>query len=142
MLSGAASVIVLPVVYVATPIVLGPGYGQVPLLLLLLTPNVLCLAAVRPLYGFFQVQAQKPSSLYRVVAAALVVNTVLNIAIVPLWGATGAALAASVSGLVAVAVAFPAFLHLAGVRLAEFRPRRSDLDPYVSLAGSLLRRGA
>ena len=142
MLSAAASVLVLPIVYVATPIVLGPGYGQVPLLLLLLTPNVLCLAAVRPLYGFFQVQAQKPSSLYRVVAAALVVNTALNIALVPLWGATGAAIAASLSGLVAVAVAFPAFLGLADVRLAEFRPRRSDLDPYISLAGSLLRRGA
>jgi O-antigen/teichoic acid export membrane protein len=140
-LSAAASVLVLPIVYVTTPIVLGPGYGQVPLLLLLLTPNVLCLAAVRPLYGFFQVQAQKPSSLYRVVAAALVVNTVLNVALVPLWGATGAAVAASVSGLVAVAVAFPAFFVLAHARMADFRPRRSDLDPYIALAGSLLRRG-
>jgi O-antigen/teichoic acid export membrane protein len=81
LLSGAASVVVIPAVYVALPWVLGPGYGDVPLLLLLLTPNVLCLAAVRPLYGFFQVQAEKPSSLYRVVAAALAINTVLNVAI-------------------------------------------------------------
>jgi O-antigen/teichoic acid export membrane protein len=141
LLSGAASVVVIPAVYVALPWVLGPGYGDVPLLLLLLTPNVLCLAAVRPLYGFFQVQAEKPSSLYRVVAAALAINTVLNVALVPLWGATGAAVAASASGIVAVAVAFPAFLSLARVRIADLRPRRSDLDPYVALAGSLLRRG-
>jgi O-antigen/teichoic acid export membrane protein len=141
LLSGAASVVVIPAVYVALPWVLGPGYGDVPLLLLLLTPNVLCLAAVRPLYGFFQVQAEKPSSLYRVVAAALVINTVLNVALVPLWGATGAAVAASASGIVAVAVAFPAFLSLARVRIADLRPRRSDLDPYVALASSLLRRG-
>jgi len=141
MLVAAASVAVIPTVYVTLPWVLGPGYGEVPALLLLLTPNVLCLAAVRPLYGFFQVQAQKPASLYRVVAAALAVNTVLNFALVPLWGATGAAVAASASGIVAVVVAFPAFAAETGAHIADLRPRRSDLDAYVSLAGSLLRRG-
>jgi hypothetical protein len=42
MLVAAASVAVIPTVYVTLPWVLGPGYGEVPALLLLLTPNVLC----------------------------------------------------------------------------------------------------
>jgi O-antigen/teichoic acid export membrane protein len=139
-LAAAASVVVVPVVYVAIPFVLGAGYGDVPLLLVLLTPNVLCLAAVRPLYSFFQVQTQKPAKMYGVVAAALVTNTALNIALVPLWDARGAAIAASLSGVVAVTVAFRAFAAEANVRLAELRPTRADLMAYVNLAQSLLAR--
>jgi O-antigen/teichoic acid export membrane protein len=140
LLAAAASVVVVPASYVMLPIVLGPGYGEVPLLLLMLTPNVLCLAAVRPLYGYFQVQMENPASMYRVVAAALVVNTALNVALTPTWGAKGAAVAASVSGIVAVVVAFRAFAAHANVRLADLRPQRSDLTAYFDLAGSLLRR--
>jgi O-antigen/teichoic acid export membrane protein len=142
LLAAAASVVAVPASYVVLPWVLGPGYGEVPVLLLLLTPNVLCLAAVRPLYSFFQVQAEKPVSMFRVVAAALVVNTVLNVTLVPTLGAKGAAIAASVSGIVAVIVAFRAFAAESGARLADLRPRRSDLTAYVDLAGALLRRGA
>ena len=142
LLAAVASVVAVPASYVVLPWVLGPGYGEVPVLLLLLTPNVLCLAAVRPLYSFFQVQAEKPVSMFRVVAAALVVNTVLNVTLVPTLGAKGAAIAASTSGIVAVIVAFRAFAAESGARLADLRPRRSDLTAYVDLAGSLLRRGA
>jgi Na+-driven multidrug efflux pump len=77
-----------------------------------------------------------------VVLSALVVNTVLNIALVPVWGAQGAAAAASLSGLVAVVVAFRAFTTHAQVKLSDLRPQRSDITAYVNLAGSLLRRGA
>ena len=50
------------------PWVLGPGYEEVPLLLLLLLPNVLCVAAITPLYTFFQVQTEKPVAMFRVTA--------------------------------------------------------------------------
>jgi O-antigen/teichoic acid export membrane protein/O-antigen ligase len=139
-LAAAASVIVIPTVYLAIPFVLGDGYEDVPLLLVLLTPNVLCLAAVRPLYSFFQVQTQKPAKMYWVVGAALVTNTALNIVFVPLWDARGAAVAASISGVVGVTVAFRAFSAEAQVRLADLRPGRADLMAYVDLARSLLAR--
>jgi O-antigen/teichoic acid export membrane protein len=139
-LAAAASVIVIPTVYLAIPFVLGDGYDDVPLLLVLLTPNVLCLAAVRPLYSFFQVQTQKPAKMYWVVGAALVTNTALNIVFVPLWDARGAAVAASISGVVGVTVAFRAFSAEAKVRLADLRPGRDDLMAYVDLARSLLAR--
>jgi O-antigen/teichoic acid export membrane protein len=142
LLAAAATIVVIPGSYIAIPWVLGPGYGEVPLLLLILTPNVLCLAAVTPLYSFFQVQTEKPASMYRVVAAALVVNTALNLALVPVLGARGAAAAASVSGIVGVVVAFRAFAAESGARIRDLYPRRSDLTAYVDLAGSVLRRGA
>jgi O-antigen/teichoic acid export membrane protein len=142
LLAAAASIVVIPGAYIAIPWVLGPGYGEVPLLLLILTPSVLCLAALRPLYSFFQVQTEKPASMYRVVAAALVVNTALNLALVPVWGARGAAAAASVSGIVGVVVAFRAFAAASGARLRDLSPRRSDLTAYVDLVRSLLRRWA
>jgi O-antigen/teichoic acid export membrane protein/O-antigen ligase len=139
-LAAAATVVVIPAVWLAIPFVLGAGYEDVPLLLVLLTPNVLCLAAVRPLYSFFQVQTQKPVKMFFVVASALVTNTVLNIVLVPMWDARGAAVAASVSGAVAVIVAFRAFSIEAHVRLRDLRPGREDLMAYVNLAQSLLAR--
>ena len=73
---------------------------------------------MRPLYSFFQVQAEKPASMFRVVAAALVANVVMNLALVPQWGARGAAVAASLAGIVAVGVAYRAS-----------RPRRTCASP-------------
>ena len=108
-----------PAGYVVLPWVLGPGYDEVPLLLLLLPPNVLCLAAVRPLYSFFQVQTEKPVSMFRVAGGAGG-NTALNVALVPALGAKGAAIAASTSGIVAVIVAFRAFAADAHARFATF----------------------
>jgi O-antigen/teichoic acid export membrane protein len=141
LLVAAATIVVIPAAYVAIPWILGEGYHEVPLLLVLLTPNVLCQAAVRPLYSFFQVQTQKPASMYRMVGSALVANTALNIALVPVWGARGAAVAASASGIVAVVVAYRAFAAESHARLADLWPRRADINAYVELASSLLGRG-
>ncbi len=140
LLAGAASLIVIPASYVFIPIVLGDGYEDVPLLLVLLLPNVLCQAAMRPLYSFFQVQAEKPAMMFRVAAAALGANVIINAALVPMWDARGAAIAASAAGLVAVIVAFHAFTREAHASWWDLRPRRSDLMDYVWLASSLLKR--
>jgi O-antigen/teichoic acid export membrane protein len=140
LLAAAATVIVIPAAYTAIPWVLGPGYGDVPLLMVLLTPNVLCLSAVKPLYSFFQVQTEKPASMYRVVASALATNTALNLVLVPHWGGRGAAVAASLSGIIAIIVAFRAFAAEADARVADLRPQRADLMAYVDLATSLLGR--
>jgi O-antigen/teichoic acid export membrane protein len=140
LLAGAAALIVLPVSYFAIPIVLGSGYEDVPLLLLLLMPNVLCQAAMRPLYSFFQVQAEKPAMMFRVAAAALFSNVITNAILVPVWDARGAAVAASAAGIVAAIVAFSAFTREADVGWGQLIPRREDLMDYVGLATSLLRR--
>lgn len=136
LLAAVASVFCTPLAYVTIPWILGPGYGDVPLLLLLLLPNVLCVAAITPLYTFFQVQAEKPVTMFRVTGSALVASAALNVAIVPHWGAQGAAVAASLGGIVAAVVAFRAFAAGSQTRLRELRPGRQELMDYVALVTS------
>jgi O-antigen/teichoic acid export membrane protein len=140
LLAAVASIVVIPISYFLIPWALGDGYDDVPLLLLLLLPNVLCLAAMRPLYSFFQVQAEKPASMFRVVASALVTNVAINLALVPQWGARGAAVAASLAGIVGATVAFRAFTAESHARWGDLLPGRDDLMDYVGLVMSLLRR--
>ena len=45
LLAAAGAIVVIPIAYFAIPWVLGSGYDEVPLLLVLLLPNVLCQAA-------------------------------------------------------------------------------------------------
>ena len=142
LLAGAATVLVTPLAYLALPWVLGPGYDEVPLLLLLLLPNVLCVAAITPLYTFFQVQTEKPVTMFRVTGSALVASAALNVALVPQWGAKGAAVAASLGGIVAAVVAFRAFAAGAHTRLRELRPGRQELRDYVALVASVTGRRA
>jgi O-antigen/teichoic acid export membrane protein len=142
LLAAGGAAIVIPIGYFAIPWILGSGYDEVPVLLLLLLPNVLCQAAMRPLYSFFQVQAEKPGSMIRVVAYALAANVAMNLALVPHWQAKGAAVAASLAGIVAIVVAYRAFSAETHARLADLRPRRDDVMDYVWLMGALLRRRA
>jgi O-antigen/teichoic acid export membrane protein len=142
LLAGAASALVTPLAYLALPWVLGPGYDEVPLLLVLLLPNVLCVAAITPLYTFFQVQTEKPVTMFRVTGSALIAGAALNVALVPQWGAKGAAVAASLGGMVAAVVAFRAFAVGAQTRLRELRPGRQELRDYVALVASVTGRRA
>jgi O-antigen/teichoic acid export membrane protein len=141
LLAGAAGLVVIPVAYFALPWVLGSGYDDVPLLLILLLPNVLCQAAMRPLYSFFQVQTEQPAKMFRVVASALVTNVAANLALVPVWGAHGAAVAASVAMIVGAVVAFRAFTAETHSTWADLLPKRDDAMDYVRLLTMLLRRG-
>jgi O-antigen/teichoic acid export membrane protein len=142
LLAAAGAALVIPIGYFAIPWILGSGYADVSLLLLLLLPNVLCQAAMRPLYSFFQVQAEKPAKMVRIVAYALAANVAMNAALVPQWGAQGAAVAASLAGIVAIIVAYRAFSAETHARLPDLWPRRRDVMDYVWLARSLMRRGA
>ena len=135
-LTVAASVLVTPLAYLTLPWILGSGYDEVPLLLLMLLPNVLCMAAITPLYTFFQVQTEKPVTMLRVTGSALVAGAALNFALVPEWGAQGAAVASSLGGVIAAIVAFRAFAAGAQTRLRELRPGRQELMDYVALVTS------
>ena len=59
LLTGAGSLILLPIVFVGVPWAVGAGYEDVPLLYVLLIPHALCWAAMTSLYTFFQVQAKQ-----------------------------------------------------------------------------------
>ena len=76
--TAAGSLIMLPLVFVGVPWTVGKGYEDVPLLFALLVPNAVCLAALTPLYTFFEVQAKKPGTLLKVGGCALAANVGLT----------------------------------------------------------------
>ncbi|MBN1503983.1 MAG: polysaccharide biosynthesis C-terminal domain-containing protein [Candidatus Eisenbacteria bacterium] len=71
----------------------------------------------------------------------LVVNVVLSLAFVPLWGTAGAAAAAAVSYATGTAVMVVEFLRITGMKPAQVLvPRGGDARAYVELAARLLAR--
>jgi O-antigen/teichoic acid export membrane protein len=134
------SLLLFPVVLVGVPLAVGEEYDDVPLLFALLIPNALFLAAVTSLYTYFQVQAQKPGTLLRVGGCALVANVGLSIALAPLWGAWGVAIAASCAGIIGAGVALHHFRSESGTRLRELIPGRGELEDYVALVRAWSRR--
>jgi O-antigen/teichoic acid export membrane protein len=140
LLAATGSLLLVPVVYVTISPILGPGYEQVPLLLVLLVPSMVYMAAVAPLYTFFSVQAEKPTRMLRVTSVALAVNVALALAIAPVWGVTGVAIAASLAGTIGLAVAFRTFTVESGTRLRELRPGRREVQDYAAMAASFARR--
>lgn len=134
------SLLVLPLVFVGVPWTVGEEYGDVPLLFALLVPNAVFLAALTSLYTFFQVQAMKPGTLLWVGGSALAANVGLSIALAPLWGTWGVAIAASCAGAIGGSVALRAFRRESGTRLRELIPGRGELEDYVALVRSWSRR--
>jgi O-antigen/teichoic acid export membrane protein len=140
LLVATGSLLLVPGVYGTISPILGPGYEQVPLLLVLLLPSMLYMAAVSPLYTFFSVQAEKPTRMLRVTSVALTVNVALALALAPIWGVTGVAIAASLAGSIGLIVAFRTFTVESGTRWRELRPGRRELQDYGAMAASFTRR--
>jgi O-antigen/teichoic acid export membrane protein len=140
LLTTVGSIVALPVVIVGVPWAVGDEYDEVPLLFALLIPNAVFLAALTSLYTYFQVQAKKPGTLLRIGGCALAANVGLSIALAPLWGTKGVAIAASCAGALGGAVAVLAFRNESGTRLRELLPGRAEVEDYIALVRGVLRR--
>jgi hypothetical protein len=140
LLTSVGSLVAIPVVLVGVPWAIGDEYGDVPLLFAILIPNAVFLAALTSLYTYFQVQAKKPSTLIWVAGCTLTVNILLSIAFAPLWGTRGVAIAASCAGVIGAGVAVRAFRNESGTKLRELIPGRREVEDYLALARSRLRR--
>lgn len=139
-LTAVGSVLLIPGVALALPWTVGPGYEEVPVLLAILVPAVMGFAGMSPLYNFFSVQAARPAVLLTATVPALISNIALTVALTPMWGTRGAATAASLAAIVAMAIGVRCFLAESGMRLADLRPGRQELADYRALAGSFARR--
>jgi O-antigen/teichoic acid export membrane protein len=128
------------VVFVGVRWALGAGYEDVPLLLVVLIPNVIAYAGMSPLYSFFSVQAAKPAMLLMASGPGLLANVGLTVILTPMWGLWGAAVAASGAGLLAVAVALRCFTSETRTPVRQLRPGRRELDDYVALISSFAAR--
>jgi O-antigen/teichoic acid export membrane protein len=140
LLTGAGGLALAPVAFPAVPWVLGPGYEDVPLLLVLLMPSAVSLAAMYPLYTYFQVQAAKPVTLLKVAAITLASNLAFTLALAPRWGVWGVAVATLLAAVVQLGVALRAFRAEAGSPPRAVLPGRAEVADYVDLLAAARRR--
>jgi O-antigen/teichoic acid export membrane protein len=140
LLTTTSSLALLPVSFVAVPWVLGAGYEDVPLLLVLIVPSAITLAAMYPLYTYFQIQAAKPVTLLKVALMSLTANIAFTLALAPAWGIWGVGVATVLAAVVQLGIALRAFRAEAGQPLRAMVPGRAEVADYVGLAMAIKRR--
>jgi O-antigen/teichoic acid export membrane protein len=140
LLGAVGSAVVVPASVLLLPLLIGPGYGDVPLLLGLLVPSVVAYGAFLALTAFFTVQVVKPELM--TVASAVMLGTTLACAavLVPALGAAGAAVATSIGSGVGAAHLVRSFARLGSRAPATLVPGRTELRDYVALARMLAAR--
>jgi O-antigen/teichoic acid export membrane protein len=140
LLAAIGGTLLFPVVLVAVPPVLGPGYEDVPLLFALLVPSAVGFAVSIPLYGYFEVQALRPRVIVTAAGTALATNMVLMFIFTPLWGIWGAAVATGLSSTLGAMLAFRFFRRESDATFRDLVPGRAELRDYVGLALRVLGR--
>ena len=124
------------------PWLLGPGYGDAPLLLAVLLPGVLSYGAASPLSAYFTNHAGRPQVPALVAGLSLVINVVLCIVLIPRIGATGGAVATTLAYVISVIVMMLLFTRHAGIGAGVLvKPDLRDVRRSVLSVFSMLRRG-
>ena len=140
----AVLVIVSPLLVVAAwwllPAVLGPAYADSLPLLLLLLPGVWAYASASTLSAFYTNYLGRPQLSAAVAATSLALNVVVCFLLVPRWGAAGAAVATSVSYLLAIGWGLALFRRHAALGWVQLL--RPDARRLVSDLSTPLRRAA
>jgi O-antigen/teichoic acid export membrane protein len=136
LLAGLGNLALVPATIVLLEPVVGPGYGDVPHLIALLTPSTVALAALYQLFQYFEVRVASAAVTFKISVSALVVNAILSTALAPLWAASGVALGTSVAYVVSIAVGFHHFSRASGAPARALVPGRQELRDYVDLARS------
>jgi O-antigen/teichoic acid export membrane protein len=136
-LATAAGVLLIPAVHLLLPHVVGAGYEEVSGLLIVLLPGVLGLSGFAVLHTFFTVQLGQPRIVTRIAVITLSVSAVACLALVPLAGLWGAAIAATLSNITSAALCLRRFRAETGVPLRLILPGRGEVRDYVALLRSL-----
>lgn len=138
-LLGAAALV--PAVIVTLPWLIGPGYGDVPWILVGLLPGVVAFAMWWVVQTFFVVHLARPATAVRITTIGLGVNTALTFALVPLLGVPGAIIASVTGNLLIAALGLRRFLSETGLRWSALIPGVVDLRDYRTLLQTIPRKG-
>jgi hypothetical protein len=140
LLALVASLAVVPAAKLLLPPVVGPGYGDVPLLLALLLPGIAALAAFPTLTAFFSVQDGRPETVTVASMLLVGVSAACMLLLVGPFGASGAAVASSIGALVGAGFLARAFLKATSLSVAAIVPGRSETNDYLRLGRTLAQR--
>jgi O-antigen/teichoic acid export membrane protein len=140
LLALTVGLLTVPAVALLLPTVVGEGFDDVPLALVILLPGVVGLSSYWVLHTFFAVQLGRPAIVTRIAVLTLVVNTSLCIALVPPFDLWGAAIATTTANLVAAALSFRRFREISDVGIRALWPGRAEVRDYAELARTALAR--
>lgn len=125
----------------AVPLLFGDAFREAVMPLWLLLPGVLAIATARPMSTFFSGHLGRPLITSGVSVATAVVAVVAYLALIPPYGASGAAAGSSLAYLVPLVVYLPLFRRLTGISLRDqLLVTRDDAAAYARLARGALRR--
>jgi O-antigen/teichoic acid export membrane protein len=111
---------------VLIPLAYGRAFAPSVLPLLLLAPGLIALNATRPLESYL-LRLDRPMALTAVSMAALAVNVVLNLLLIPGLGAAGCALASSAGYALLAGLQAVWFLRVSAQRARSLLPGRAEL---------------
>ncbi|MET7466287.1 polysaccharide biosynthesis C-terminal domain-containing protein [Nonomuraea sp. NPDC005501] len=117
---------------VLIPLLYGPAYAGSVAPLLLLAPGAVALSLARPAEQFL-VRLGRPLTMALIPVVALAGNVAMNVVLVPRWGASGAAVSASVSYAVVAGTKVAWFARASGAGWRELLPQASDLRAAAAL---------
>ena len=131
----AASPVLIPLVY-------GRSFTGSVAPLLALAPGTVALTLLHPVEQYL-VRLARPVTMTSVAAGALGANVALNVALIPVWGATGAGLVSTVTYSLLALLEICGFVRSAGLPPSSLVPRAADvrsvLAPLTRAAGGLAR---
>lgn len=131
------AVVLIPASVAGLSAVVGEGYEDVPLLLAVLVPGAVAQAVGRLLFAYFAVRRENPGLVTAVVIVMAVVNIPLTLALVPLFGTWGAAVASSAAAVLANGVLTWRFLRETNAPATRLIPGSRELRDYMDLATML-----
>lgn len=123
----AAAPVLIPVVY-------GPAFGGSVAPLYALAPGLIALGAGRTI-GAYLLRLHRPLRMSAIAFAAMTINVLLNLALIPVWGVMGCAVASSLSYCALVAMNVVWFLGVTGMPPRCLIPGRDEVR-YVRAAWS------
>lgn len=131
----ASTIALAAVIRPLVELLFGPPFSQAAYVFWLLAPGIIVWGTASQPTAYLATHGRL---FPRVSTAALLVNLVLNIALIPRYGFYGAALATTVSYTLSSAYILNAFLRITGLRLADIVIMRSaDVRLAVSAARAL-----
>lgn len=111
---------------VAIPLVYGPSFGGSVAPLFGLAPGLLMLGATRPLTAYF-LRLNRPLATSAVSLAALAVDLVLSVVLIPMAGAVGCAVASSIANATMAGVQVAWFARTTGISPRRLLPSPGDV---------------
>lgn len=133
-LAAGVAALLVPGVALLLPTVVGEGFEDVPLVLLILVPGVLGLSSFSVLHTFFTVQLGRPTIVTRIAVITLIASGVLCVVVVPPLGLWGAAIATTTANVIAATLSLHRFRATSGVPVRALWPGLAELRDYAALA--------